>query len=180
MAPVESGPSCTGPACPASHGPATRGRARRSFYLCCPICLLTVCLFFRLSLLRSVKGERFERTGGATSGKNGELLYLLFVRIHTNCVFFCICRQACRRHRLPVSAVSGSSDGRRYEWKNGELLYLFFVRVHPNCIFCVCLPPGLSMTSPFGLGRSERPQAIFERPPGGARPQDFRPGATGL
>ena len=72
------------------------------------------------------------------------------------------------------------ADGRSYEWKNGELLYLFFVRVHPNCIFCVCLPPGLSMTSPFGLGRSERPQAIFERPPGGARPQDFRPGATGL
>ena len=69
--------------------------------------------------------------------------------------------------------MGGATSG-----KNGELLYLFFVRIHTNCIIFLCLPPGLLMTAPSGLGRSERPQGIFERPPGGARPQDFRPGAN--
>lgn len=89
--------------------------------------------------MRSVKGERFERTGGATSGKNGELLYLLFVRIHTNCVFFCICRQACRRHRLPVSAVSGSSGREELRVEKMVSCFIYFLSEYILTAYFVCV-----------------------------------------
>ena len=121
------------------HVRPTLSAEQGSFYFCRFVRLLTVCLFFRLSLLRSVKGERFERTGGATSGKNGELLYLLFVRIHTNCVFFCICRQACRRHRRPVSAVSGSSGREELRVEKMVSCFIYFLSEYILTAYFVCV-----------------------------------------